>query len=121
RVVLDELHRAAAGEEGVDGIGLLRGDLGEQGLELDVRERQREVLDDLAAALLEPFGEALHRLGAGRVVPGDGHRALVTALAFDGSDSSSSFTYWISRPASLPPCSCTYRRKPFSIMLPSAA
>ena len=40
-VVLDELDRAAAGEERVDRVGLLRRDLGQQRLELDVRERQR--------------------------------------------------------------------------------
>ena len=39
RVVLDELDRAAAGEEGVDRVGLGRRDLGQQRLELDVRER----------------------------------------------------------------------------------
>ena len=43
------------------------------------------------------------------------------SVAFDGSDSSSTFTYSISRPPSLPPCSSTYRRKPFSIASPSAA
>ncbi len=46
---------------------------------------------------------------------------LTLSVAFDGSDSSSTLTYSISRPASLPPCSSTYSRKPFSIALPSAA
>jgi hypothetical protein len=40
-VVLDELDRAAAGEEGEHDVGLLRRDLGQQGLELDVGEGQR--------------------------------------------------------------------------------
>jgi hypothetical protein len=44
RIVLDELDRAAAGEERVDRIGLLRRDLGQQRLELDVRERQVQFL-----------------------------------------------------------------------------
>jgi len=30
---------------------------------------------------------------------------LTLSVAFDGSDSSSTLKYWISRPASLPPCS----------------
>ena len=46
---------------------------------------------------------------------------LTLSVALDGSLSSSTLKYWISRPASLPPCSCTYSLKPFSIMLPSAA
>ena len=32
---------------------------------------------------------------------------LTLSVAFDGSDSSSTLKYWISRPPSLPPCSCT--------------
>ena len=31
---------------------------------------------------------------------------LTLSVAFDGSDSSSTLKYWISRPPSLPPCSC---------------
>ena len=49
RVVLDELDRAAAGEERVHGVGLGRRDFGQQRLELDVRERQRQLLDHLSA------------------------------------------------------------------------
>ena len=79
-VVLDELDRAAAGEERVHRVGLGRRDLGQQRLELDVRERQRQFLDDLAAALLERLLEAAHRLVAGRVLPGDRHRLLVALL-----------------------------------------
>jgi len=44
--------------------------------------------------------------------------ALSEPLA--GSDSSSTLKYSISRPASLPPCSCTYSRKPFSMAVPRA-
>ena len=51
-VVLDELHRAAAREERVDRVRLERGDLGQERLELDLRERERQLLDDLAAASL---------------------------------------------------------------------
>jgi hypothetical protein len=40
-------------------------------------------LTTFAAALLEPFGEALRRLGAGGVVPGDRHRPLDALLAGD--------------------------------------
>ena len=43
------------------------------------------------------------------------------SVAFAGSDSSSTLKYSISRPPSLPPFSCTYSLKPFSIALPSAA
>ncbi len=32
---------------------------------------------------------------------------LTLSVAFDGSDSSSTLKYWISRPPSLPPCSWT--------------
>ena len=53
----DELDRAATGEEREHHVGLLRRDLGQQGLELDVRERQVQILDDLAAALLEGLGK----------------------------------------------------------------
>src|SRR5678815_1239895 len=80
-VVLDELDGTTAGEERVDRVRFLRGDLGQERLELDVRERQVQVLDDLAAALLEPFGEALRRFRAGGVVPGDRHRPLDALLA----------------------------------------
>ena len=45
--------------------------------------------------------------------------ALSEALA--GSDSSSTFTNSTVLPASLPPCSSMYWRKPFSMAVPSAA
>ncbi len=47
--VLDELDRAAAGEEHEHGVRLERGHLGDQRLELHVRERQAQLLHDLAA------------------------------------------------------------------------
>ena len=46
---------------------------------------------------------------------------LTLSVAFAGSDSSSTLKYCTSRPPSLPPCSCTWSLKPFSIALPSAA
>jgi hypothetical protein len=80
RIVLDELDRTAAGEEGEHRIGLGGGDLGQQGLEFDVREGQVQLLDDLAAALFEGLLEALDRFVTGRVLPGDGDGLLVTLL-----------------------------------------
>src|SRR5215213_5840779 len=47
RVVLDELHGAAAGEEREHRVGAQRADAGDERLELDLRERQVELLDDL--------------------------------------------------------------------------
>ena len=48
-------------------------------------------------------------------------RRFTLSVALAGSDSSSTLKYSISRPASLPPCSPTYMRKPFSMATPSAA
>jgi len=202
-VILDELDGRAASEEGVDRVGLGGRDFGQQGLELHAREGQAQLLDDLAAALLESFLEGADRLVARRVLVRDGDRGLVALLGRDFthgigrlpvregaaedvrrahrtrhhasarvghdqhragvtrhlghrrhharvhgaddhvhvvaldqlvdvvgglarvglvvSDSSSTLTNSISRPPSLPPCSCTYSRRPFSIATPSAA
>jgi hypothetical protein len=79
-VVLDELDRAAAGEERVDDVRLERSDLGQERLELDLRKRQRQLLDDLAAALFERFLEAARRLLARGVLPGDRDRGLLFLL-----------------------------------------
>src|SRR6185503_12358147 len=63
-VILDELDRAAAGEKRVDDVGLQRCDLGQVRLELDLRKRERQLLDDLAPARLERLLEAAHRFVA---------------------------------------------------------
>ena len=46
---------------------------------------------------------------------------LAFSIPLDGSDSSSTLKYSISRPPSLPPCSLMAMRKPFSIATPSWA
>ena len=48
-------------------------------------------------------------------------RRLMLSVALDGSDSSSTLMNSTSRPANLPPASCSASRKPFSIATPSGA
>jgi hypothetical protein len=67
-IVLHELHRAAPGEEGVDGIGLRRRDLGQQRLEFHVGEGQGQLLHHLATGLFERFLEAADAFRACRLV-----------------------------------------------------
>ena len=79
-VVLHELDRSATGEEGVHDIRLERGNLGQQGLKLDAGEGQAQILDDLAATLLERFAETLDRFVTGSVLVRDGHGLLGALL-----------------------------------------
>lgn len=58
-VILDELNGAAAGEEGVHRVWFLGRDLGQQDMELDVREGDGQVARHLAAALLEASAKPL--------------------------------------------------------------
>ncbi|MCY1527481.1 hypothetical protein D9M68_625490 [compost metagenome] len=78
--VAQELGGAAAGKEAGHGIGLERGDLGQQGLELHVREGQAEFLDDGAARGGVALLEAFIGLFARGVVPGDPYGLLVAAV-----------------------------------------
>ena len=80
RIILDELDGSATGEEGVDHIGFERSDFGQQGLELDTRERHAQILDDLATGLLERFAETPHRFVTRRVLVRDGDGLLGALL-----------------------------------------
>src|SRR5258706_12602911 len=70
-VVLAELDRASSGEEGVGARGLDRRDFRQERLEFHVRERDEQLLQHLAATLLEGLLEPADRLLAGGVLPGD--------------------------------------------------
>ena len=79
-VVLHELDRSTASEEGVHDVRLEGCDFGQQGLKLDSGERQAQILDDLAATLLKRFTETLDGLVAGSVLVGDGYGLLGALL-----------------------------------------
>ena len=64
-VLLDEVHAHAARHEGEDRVGLRGGDLGELGREVELVQRDVDLVDDLA---LEVALEAGDRVLAGLVV-----------------------------------------------------
>ena len=76
RVLLHELERAAAEEDGEDGVGIPL-DLGEERGEVRGVQGHPDLLHDLAALLLEGALEASHRLPAEGVVEGDHGDLLV--------------------------------------------
>ena len=75
-VVLDELHRAAAGEERADHFDAEPGKLRQDRLEVGFRKRQRQHLHEFAAAGTQAVAETLARFLAGGIVPGDPARLL---------------------------------------------
>ena len=80
RVFPHELHGAAAGEEGADGLHVQARDLRQQRLEVGFREGQLQLAHHLAAAGGQALAEALAGLVAGGVVPGDPGGALHALL-----------------------------------------
>ena len=78
--LLGELQRHRADHQREDGVGVAL-DLRDIGPEILGADRRPELLDDLAAAILEGLLEAAERLVAERVVGGDGDDFLVALIA----------------------------------------
>src|SRR5664279_1777108 len=79
-IVLDEFECSTTREEDIDAIGLERCDFRKRRLELDIRERNRDILQYFALTGGKRLLEAADHFLAGSIFPGNGHSLPMPGL-----------------------------------------